>query len=415
MKSFRAVGLLFHSILLLVTVGLLMYCTIRYIENKSTTSTAYKLYHKTEKDLYPSITLCFSGLSIYDSDKLKQIYGINEVIEYQQYLSGERFNETMVDVDYDDVTDHLKEGFIGLDVRFDVFDQKPAFQWINLKDKSNKKYSSEIKPGPLDIFPFYISQRTSLCKCYTFDFLPKVLKEINGKIIRQFMVILNVTKFTDIDLSVYMSNPGQLSRAIPLDITYDRNENLLFGNLDMKQVRIGVIEVLRRRESSKESCNTESERWDEILFQKIADSLGCRPSHWKNNDHLSLCNNSKAMKRSNFMEKTFIDPNDLEQMAAPCEELIDMDSKINNYPRGTLAYAYDEFKGDFEIDHNSSILMVTFERAIYREISNFRSYDFEGLIGNGGGYVGLFLGFAVWQIPDFASFVYNYLAEKFTI
>ena len=184
------------------------------------------------------------------------------------------------------------------------------------------------------------------------------------------------------------------------------------GNLDLKEVAIGVTEVLRRRESSKESCNPESERWDEMLFQKIADSLSCRPSHWTNVDNSNLCNDSKAMKRANFMEKVFIDPDDLEEMPAPCDELIDVDSKISDYPRGTLADTYTDLKANFEVDHNSSLLVINFERAVYREISNFRSYNLEGLVGNGGGYVGLFLGCAVWQIPDLANFVYNYLAEK---
>ena len=412
MNASRTIALLFHSILLLVTGGLLVYCTIRYIENHSSTSTSYKNYHKTARDIYPSIALCFNGLAIYDSDKMKQMYGINDPLEYQKYLSGEKFNETMLDVDFDEVTDHLKEYFIGLDVSFDILGNHPAFQWINLKNKSNEKNSSEIETGPSDLFPFSISQRTSLEKCFTFDFLPKKLKMINGKIIRRFMVYLNVAKLTKIDLSVLMSYPGQMSRAIPVAMSYKQDRNILSGNFDLKEVAIGVTEVIRRRESSKESCNPESERWDEMLFQKIADSLSCRPSHWTNVDYSNLCNDSKAMKRANFMEKVFIDPDDQEEMTAPCDELIDVDSKISDYPRGTLADTYTDLKANFEVDHNSSLLVINFERAVYREISNFRSYNLEGLVGNGGGYVGLFLGFAAWQIPDLANFVYNYLAEK---
>ena len=192
-----------------------------------------------------------------------------------------------------------------------------------------------------------------------------------------------------------------------------RNKNILSANLDMKQISLGLIEVLRRRRSSKESCNPESERWDELLFQKIADSLNCRPSHWTNVDYQSLCNNSQAMERSNFMERIFIDPDILGQMTAPCDELIDVDAKIENYARGgSKTFGSTDMKDNFEIDLNSAILLVEFERTIYREISNFRTYNFEGLIGNGGGYVGLFLGFAVWQIPDFCNFVFNFFVEK---
>ena len=68
---------------------------------------------------------------------------------------------------------------------------------------------------------------------------------------------------------------------------------------------------------------------------------------------------------------------------------------------GFSYYGSTDLKDNFKIDQNSPILLFEFERQIYREISNFRTYNFEGLIGNGGGYVGLFLGFAVWQLPDF--------------
>ena len=60
----------------------------------------------------------------------------------------------------------------------------------------------------------------------------------------------------------------------------------------------------------------------------------------------------------------------------------------------------------------SANFLVGFTRSIYREVTHVRGYDFEGLIGNGGGYVGLFLGFAIWQFPDFCNLVYNIFITK---
>ena len=113
------------------------------------------------------------------------------------------------------------------------------------------------------------------------------------------------------------------------------------------------------------------------------------------------------------MERIFIDPDILRQMTAPCDELIDVVSKIENIARGKFTtYGSTDLKDKFKIDRNSAILLFEFERTIYREIANFRTYNFEGLIGNGGGYVGLFLGFAVWQLPDFFNFAFNFFVEK---
>ena len=104
-------ALSFRTALVLVAGSLLAYCAMKYIQNDNATSTEYKKFQKTEKDLYPSIALCFSGLAIYDADKMKHSYGIDNVYEYPLFLRGEIWNDTMVKVDYDDVTDHLKEFF----------------------------------------------------------------------------------------------------------------------------------------------------------------------------------------------------------------------------------------------------------------------------------------------------------------
>ena len=44
-------------------------------------------------------------------------------------------------------------------------------------------------------------------------------------------------------------------------------------------------------------------------------------------------------------------------------------------------------------------VMMTFQGARYMEIMQIRAYDGQSLIGNAGGYVGLFLGVALIQLP----------------
>ena len=401
----------FRFVLILLTVGLLVYCTIIYIQNDSTTSTEYRRYHKTKKDLYPSINLCFYGSTIFDSERMKNSYGIDNVLDYIHYLSGEEWNESMVNVDYDEVTDHLKEYFNGLDISFDVTENNLAYQWVNRESKSSSVFSTE-KDFNLtqESFPFYISQRTAKSKCFTFDFSTKVQPKVEGKIIRRLIVYFNISKSLNISLHTFMNYPGQLTRTIPLDVEADKSQNILSDTLDVKMISIGVNEVLRRRKSSKESCNPNSERSDEFLFRKVASTLNCRPSHWKNVNHPTICNNSDAMRIFNLAEKIFHDPDALDQIDLPCDELIDVHSEKIYYPRGT--FGVDKLKDNIELYDNTTRLMIFFDRSIYREITHYRDYNLEGLIGNGGGYVGLFLGFAAWQIPDFCYLLYSSFAAK---
>ena len=116
------------------------------------------------------------------------------------------------------------------------------------------------------------------------------------------------------------------------------------------------------------------------------------------------------MRIFNLAEKIFHDPDALDQIDLPCDELIDVHSEKIYYPRGT--FGVDKLKDNIELYDNTTRLMIFFDRSIYREITHFRDYNLEGLIGNGGGYVGLFLGFAAWQIPDFCYLLYSSFAAK---
>ena len=100
-----------------------------------------------------------------------------------------------MNVDYDEVTDHLKEYFNGLDISFDATENNLAYQWVNRESKSSFVFSTE-KDFDLnqDPFPFYISQRTAKSKCFTFDFSTKVQPKVKGKIIRRFIVYFNISK-----------------------------------------------------------------------------------------------------------------------------------------------------------------------------------------------------------------------------
>ena len=50
-------------------------------------------------------------------------------------------------------------------------------------------------------------------------------------------------------------------------------------------------------------------------------------------------------------------------------------------------------------------LNIQFKSPSYKTIRRIRAFNEETLIGNLGGYVGLFLGIAVWQFPDFIEFL----------
>ena len=79
---------------------------------------------------------------------------------------------------------------------------------------------------------------------------------------------------------------------------------------------------------------------------------------------------------------------------------------VRNVPRSMI-------KNNVTFNPQLANISIMFTSQLYKEIVHGRDYDLDGVIGNGGGYVGLFLGFAIWQIPDICFNVFEWFSRKF--
>ena len=52
-------------------------------------------------------------------------------------------------------------------------------------------------------------------------------------------------------------------------------------------------------------------------------------------------------------------------------------------------------------------ISVVLKSSNYNEIKHIQAFNIENWIGKVGGYVGLFLGCAIWQAPDLIDFVFR--------
>ena len=82
------------------------YCTdiVEYIHlytlNYDVSRVDYKIFHAEEDNIYPSISLCFGD--VFVEEKLKK-YGVNQSL-YLQFLKGEFFSQSMLYINYTNVT-----------------------------------------------------------------------------------------------------------------------------------------------------------------------------------------------------------------------------------------------------------------------------------------------------------------------
>ena len=56
-------------------------------------------------------------------------------------------------------------------------------------------------------------------------------------------------------------------------------------------------------------------------------------------------------------------------------------------------------------------MQLNFKLSYYQEIIHVRAFDTQSFIGNVGGYIGMFLGASLWQLPVFIKFISNSLSK----
>ena len=67
----------------------------------------------------------------------------------------------------------------------------------------------------------------------------------------------------------------------------------------------------------------------------------------------------------------------------------------------SLNYDYSETKGISQDNPSKFMVLVHFPNLKYRQITHVQEYDTESLVGNIGGYIGLFLGYSRINFPRF--------------
>ena len=72
-----------------------------------------------------------------------------------------------------------------------------------------------------------------------------------------------------------------------------------------------------------------------------------------------------------------------------------------------LSYEYSEKVGFDSRPQSRFMVLVHFPNRKYRQITHVQEYDVESMMGNIGGYIGLFLGYSLLQFPQFLQTLYS--------
>ena len=108
------------------------------------------------------------------------------------------------------------------------------------------------------------------------------------------------------------------------------------------------------------------------------------------------------MKASLIPPAYNLDSNLLERFSPPCNQLQVLTHESATTERNMTTYGTMTTgrKRTYRGSNVTRNIEIFFNLKYYQEVLQVQDFDFASLIGNAGGYIGMFLGVALWQLPE---------------
>ena len=273
---------------------------------------------------------------------------------YLEYLMGNIFDAKFEVVDYKNVTIELGDYFLYV-----------KEQWHN----SSSLRNSSLKVDHKEVFSgLYLG---SFLKCFMVQYNVNENRHIKG--VRLYYDLKKlVSDWSDwgSKLKFYLKAhyPGQFL------LGDDPISGYLEGKSSSLTAWIKDIEILERRNSEKRECAKESTFYDSMILKEYTENIKCRVPYISSGNSFPLCNTTDEMKNSSM---DYFEPEIL-QIPKACKRISKMRVTTQT---GKKNYRQSE-KWYFTFYYPKEVKIITQSKEV----------DFHALIGNIGGYLGLFLG-----------------------
>ena len=311
-------------------------------------------------DMIPSPTICFKNPFIDENLKEAKVIlnitqsGIDRK-DYLDYLEGDRYDPIYNKIPFENVTLDLNKYFLYAKKKF-------------INESKSRSISSPI--NHINSFTgFYVGQ---FIKCYTIDFVLK-----SNWLIKTLYFQYDVQKLMNDWLN---TNRSSMKFYFKMHL----NDQFLVGGfpifdfLSKKSMRTNIylqgFEVLKNRNSRNRKCADTLDSYGTTIIHYHLVRKICRPPYLNKNESVELCNNAENMKNSKFNYEAHEEM----KMQNPCQRISQTILFIHTIPT----------------KYNSSakwLLMINYPKE-FKIIKQHKEVDIHSLIGNIGGYLGLFMG-----------------------
>ena len=407
MESKSGLLVAFHLLCLVVTISMLIYGTVRYANDESTSIVDSKALHATKDDIYPTLTFCLevdtTMTKWHDLGHTLPLYNANldsnKRMDYVSFLLGNKTNdiEELMNVNYDEAT----------------FDLNDYTERVAIKSGENILYEGGLKSRQSKSKPFFVSYRHPLVKCFSMDISDAVPAAAGkGTTISSIEIGFGrrnpiFDKNTELLMSYFLHYPNQLMRSTALE----RDHLGITHKTFLKIFSIDNMEVIRKRKTRIAPCNKNYKEEDNLIRKRLVKKAGCTPIHWPiDEDYKDRCKSAEEMIQLRTPLLETINPEFLNAFKdeEPCNQIYGIAYTSKGLRPPPMCDKFTQAEPELPkmcISPPTKGILIGFKSFNYKEIKHIKAFTIESWVGNVGGYVGLFLGCAIWQVPDFIQFL----------
>ena len=341
------------------TISMVSFWVFKFQKNDDLSVIEYKHISNIKEMINPEFNVCFKRPFL--SDKLGEINTDISFDHHSEYIEGKlNFDDRHKHIDFNNVTlelfEHLKDyqiQWLGVNSLLNCTSvQKCSFVTLktsfegSIYNEFHKCFGVEIK-----------NPKEKILKAIYINFKPTLLGDLSQ--------IQKANGYSEIAF-VTIHYPNQFLKPENARFIW-KSSNESSATMFM----ITTMEVLKRRNKNKEPCLSDWKTYDDLLLNKHLERVTCRTPY--QNTPKPICATKREMLKSIYEFSVDRRANYPE----PCQEI----SKID-YQHTVTTYSNEE---------KILQLVVVIPQKI-RLITQSQSVDVQALIGNIGGYIGLFLG-----------------------
>ena len=385
--------LAFTMLCIMLALHMTLKETLRYLKNEDISTVRYKEFNRSPRDTFPVFSICFTDdqadgtrgriHTFFESDINSALH--LSVDEYTRILKGEVLSRVTNEgvLEKIDIR-NISSSDIG---RFTI-ELSNLYQMVDFKTQ-NTDNDFQLMHWDNEVpIPFYVSHQDPGTICFT-----RRQDKDNGVIRTNDDLSLKGKMLDDrfddkVVFKLYVHHPGQLIRSIRSPIF----ESTIHGfdwNLNILSFKISQVSILRKRHDANERCNTDLHDDDQQRRIEIVEKVGCIPIYWVN------------LMPTNFSIGECKLPQDLSQVYQELEHIAVL--KRNYDPpcyEMKLGVTFEQRGSGYGYGYHIIQTNFRYMDTSYQEIINVREFGLESLWSGVGGFVGIFVGTSLLQIPS---------------